>query len=160
MVWGLVGYGCRLAVVAHGFGVGHSGLRQPKLTKSRVTKNGVLVVMDPPRKIITFFSSLYQCWLNCQKIFFAGNPQSLNNVRHFAKNCFWSKFRPQPHVLVFFMLQEGDTPKNIFFLLLVLCIGQLIKTIYKSCAQFAHIAHFYARTIPNLWPEWPISTEI
>ena len=39
MVWGLVGYGCRLAVLAHGFGVGHFGLRQPKLTKSRVTKN-------------------------------------------------------------------------------------------------------------------------
>ena len=38
MVWGLVGYGCRLAVLAHGFGVGHSGLRQPKLAKSRVTK--------------------------------------------------------------------------------------------------------------------------
>ena len=38
MVWGLVGYGCRLAVLAYGFGVGHFGLRQPKLAKSRVTK--------------------------------------------------------------------------------------------------------------------------
>ena len=38
MVWGLVGYGCRLAVLAHGFGVGHSGLQQPKVAKSRVTK--------------------------------------------------------------------------------------------------------------------------
>ena len=38
MVWGLVGYGCRLAVLDHGFGIGHFGLQQPKLTKSRVTK--------------------------------------------------------------------------------------------------------------------------
>ena len=31
MVWGLVGYGCRLAVLAHGFGVGHSGSRQAEI---------------------------------------------------------------------------------------------------------------------------------
>ena len=55
MVWGLVGCGCRLAVLAHGFGVGHFGLRQPKFAKSRVTKNEVLVVMDPPPKILIFF---------------------------------------------------------------------------------------------------------
>ena len=38
VVWGLVGYGCRLAVVAHGFGIGHSGLCLRKLSKTGVTK--------------------------------------------------------------------------------------------------------------------------
>ena len=38
MVWGLVGYGCRLAVLAHGFGVGHFGLCIRKLSKTGVTK--------------------------------------------------------------------------------------------------------------------------
>ena len=38
MVWGLVGYGCRIAVLAHGFGVGHSGLCIRKLSKTGVTK--------------------------------------------------------------------------------------------------------------------------
>ena len=37
-VWGLIGYGCRLAVVAHGFGIGHFGLCIRKLSKTGVTK--------------------------------------------------------------------------------------------------------------------------
>ena len=124
MVWGLVGYGCCLAILAHGFVVGHFGLCIRKLSKTCVTKKWNFSGHGPTPKIRTcFFFSLYQCWLNCLKMFFGGNPRSLNNVRHFAKICFWSKFRPQLHVLLFFMLQEGDTPKNIFFLLLVLCIG-------------------------------------
>ena len=55
MVWGLVGYGCRLAVLAHGFGVGHSGLRQPKVAKSRVTKKWSFSGHGPTPKILTFF---------------------------------------------------------------------------------------------------------
>ena len=38
MVWGLVGYGCRLAVLAHGFDIGHSGLCIRKLSKTGVMK--------------------------------------------------------------------------------------------------------------------------
>ena len=76
----------------------------------------VLVVTDPPQKIITFFSSLYQCWLNCQKIFFGGNPWPVNNVRLFTQNCILAKMSPKLYIFAFFMLQERGTPKYRFFL--------------------------------------------
>ena len=35
MVWGLVGYGCRLAVLAHGFGVGHFWVATAEICQNR-----------------------------------------------------------------------------------------------------------------------------
>ena len=74
------------------------------------------MVTDPPQKMLTFFSGLYQCGLNCQKIFCGGNPWPVNNVRHFAQNCILAKMSPKFYIFAFFMLQEGGTPKNIFVL--------------------------------------------
>ena len=75
MVWGLVDYGCRLADLAHGFDVGHFVLYIRKLSKTGVTKNVVFGVIGPTPKMLIFFSSLYQCWLNCLKIFFGVTPR-------------------------------------------------------------------------------------
>ena len=95
------------------------GDRSKKCPNHGSRKNRVLVVTDPPPKILIFFSSLYQCGLNCQKIFFAGNPWSVNNVRHFAKNRFSSKFMPQLHIFCTFLhfswFRRGVHEKVYFF---------------------------------------------
>ena len=54
-VWGLVGYGCRLAVLAHGFGVGHSGLCLRKLSKTGVTKKWSFSGYGPTPENSDFF---------------------------------------------------------------------------------------------------------
>ena len=127
IVWGWFGYVCSLAVLVHGFDVGRFWVATAEIGQNRgQEKNWVLVVMDSPRKILIFFSSWYQCWLNCQKIFSAGNPQSVNNVRHFAL-CL--KFRPQLREFACHVLQERGTPIFFCFLLLILCTGQLVMTI-------------------------------
>ena len=105
-----------------------------KCPKHESRKNQVLVITDPSHKIIIFFSILYQCWLNSQKIFFACNPWFVNNVRHFAKTWFWSKFMPQLREFTCSLLQERGASKSICFILLVLCTGQFVKIIYKLCA--------------------------
>ena len=45
-----------------------------KVHKQGSLKSWFFWVMDSPQKIITFFSIWYQCWLNCQQIFFDDNP--------------------------------------------------------------------------------------
>ena len=74
MVWGLVGYGCRLVVVVHGFGVGHSGLYIRKLSKPGVTEKLSFSGHGPTPENSYIFSSLHQCWLNCLKMFLGVTP--------------------------------------------------------------------------------------
>ena len=57
-------------------------------------------------------------------------------------------------MFVFFMLQDGDAPKNMFIILLVLCTGQTLRRIYKSCAPFAQIyssRNLYFPQLPSIF---------
>ena len=59
----------------YGFGDGHFRVVPPKQDKNMGhEKVDFLVSRTHPQNYNVFFSSLYQCWLNCQKIFFVGNP--------------------------------------------------------------------------------------
>ena len=83
------------------------------------------------RKNIFLFSSWYQCWLNCQIFFFAGNPWSVNNVQHFAKKWFWSKFRPQLQEFPCSMIQER-VHQNLYISFYSFYVSiNFVKTIFK-----------------------------
>ena len=145
-------YGCCLVNSHHGFSVGDFRRSLEKVPKTRVTKNQVLVVMDTPRKFSYFFEFVSMLVKLSEKKF-VGNPWSVNNVQHFAKKRISGKTDPSiSHILYifdFFVLHERDTWNN-FFLFLFLVTRDIVKKHFKSCAPFAHIAHFKASMISIL----------
>ena len=129
---------------------GTSSENEPKQGSRKI---GVLVVTDPPQKILTFFSSLYQCWLNCQKIFFGGNPWPVNNVRLFTQNCILAKMSPKLYIFAFFHAPRwGYTKKYILSFSIFSyqrpCPKDL-KIVCILCAQsallIAHESNFIAK---------------
>ena len=86
-----------------------------KLFKTGITKNLSFSGHGPTPENYNIFSSLYQYWLNCHKIFFGGNPWPVNNVCLFTQNCILAKMSPKLYIFAFFMLQEEEyTKKNVF----------------------------------------------
>ena len=74
MVCGLVGYGCRIVVVVHGFGVGHSGLGLRKLSKTGVTKKWSFSGHGPTPKKSGIFFEFVSMLVKLSENVFWGNP--------------------------------------------------------------------------------------
>ena len=109
-VWGCLVMGAVSRFWLMGLGIGHFWCTVSKKCQNRGHQNNYVLVSWTQKNKKQKTSTWYQCWLNCQKIFFGGNPWSMNNVQHFTKIWFWSKFMSQLHEFTYFMFQDGGAP--------------------------------------------------
>ena len=94
-----------------------------------------------PTRTFLSFPELYQCWLNCQKTFFMGNPWLLDNVRHFAKKIVQMEASTLGFYILCFM--RGRHIFNFWYLLLQLKIGAVLWGVLRRKSMVAEHRHDY-----------------
>ena len=148
--------------MTHGFGISifrsnfrrftwNSSENEPK---QGVTKNWSFSGHGPtPENSNIFFSGLYQCWLNCQKIFSGGNPWPVNNVRLFTQNCILVKMSQKLYIFIFFSWSRMGVHQQKMFSFSTFSYHRPypkdLKIVYILCAQrallSAHESNFIAK---------------